>query len=356
MILVIDPSVSIIKLKIVSLKNKFSESNFEEINPEDIVNRIKSIKKNKKIKAIVFRIVYGSKNFNSLVEVNDKFLKQFKELVTEFPFYVPIIEMLIRTFHENCKGIKMFAMFETGFFNKLPKEEQYYAISLKLSKKYSFKRYGFHGIFHEFHAKKVGPNEKVVSIVFDKKTTVCSIYKNKPCSISLGYTPLEGIMSNTSCGDLDSGVVFYLMKNHKKSIFQIDDILKNQSGFKGITGYSLKMKDFMKLYGKDKKVNLAFDVYKNQVLKYIGEAIAILGGIDKIIISGQYVKVLLPVILNLLKSISFLGINLNPLPWGKNNDFLTITTKQSDVLISINNNSLFQIMAYTVAKKLKFLV
>jgi acetate kinase len=94
-------------------------------------------------------------------------------------------------------------------------------------------------------------------VVIDKQTTVCSARSGNPLSISLGFTPLEGVMSRTSCGDLDPGVVFYLMNNQGFSIYKIDDILKNESGFLGLTGYDLELKELVKFYGKDRKVTLA---------------------------------------------------------------------------------------------------
>ena len=155
----------------------------------------------------------------------------------------------------------------------------------------------------------------IISVVLDKQTTVCPVKNNLPLAISLGFTPLEGVMSRTSCGDLDPGIVFYLMNAHKFSIYKIDDILKNESGFLGLTGYDLKLKELVKFYGKDPKVNSAFEIYEGQLLKYIGEGISVLGGLDNIVFSGEGVGPLIPVIYSLIKKISFLGINIKSLPW-----------------------------------------
>jgi acetate kinase len=247
----------------------------------------------------------------------------------------------------------MFVFFETNFFSRLPNEEKCYAIPVELSKNNSFKRYGYHGIFHEYNAELVSSKSKLISIVFDNKTTVCSALARNPYSISLGYTPLEGIMSASSCGDLDSGIVFYLMKRYGNSLFKIDDILKRQSGFYGLTGYDLKISELIKLYGKDNKVTLAFDVYRNQILKYVGEAISVLGGLDHLIISGSEIKTFLPIIYKLLNDISFLGINLKCLPWSEDSAFVELTTHESDIKVSINYQTVAEIIARKTIKIIK---
>jgi acetate kinase len=244
----------------------------------------------------------------------------------------------------------MTAFFETAFFTGLPEEERYYAFPRKYFHKDGVKRWGYHGLFHEYNYSVARGAEKVVSVVLDAKSTVSSIYKNKPLSINLGYTPLEGIMSGTTCGDVDPGMVFYLMKAHNYSIFQIDEILKKQSGFLGLTGYDMDIAELFKLYGKDQKVTLAFDVYKNQILKYIGESIAVLEGVDAIIFSGDNAKSLQPLIYDILKGISFLGINLKTLPWPDKEESACVASEDSPVKIYVNYTSLPKIIFYNMAK------
>ncbi|MDD4202149.1 MAG: hypothetical protein PHQ52_01650 [Candidatus Omnitrophica bacterium] len=359
MILVVDPNISLVKISMVNTKNNCEEIFSEVLNMDQFDGKVnfravmKRICKNKKVKAISFRAVFGGDVFKTTTKVTPYFMEKLRKLTGSFPLYIPTLGKVIKNFYDFFRGINMFVFFETTFFSKLPDEEKCYAIPVELSKNNSFKRYGFHGIFHEDNAELVSLKSKLVSIVFDSKTTVCSALGQKPYSISLGYTPLEGIMSASSCGDLDSGIVFYLMKRYGNSLFKIDDILKRQSGFYGLTGYDIKIQELIKLYGKDDKVTLAFDVYRNQILKYLGEAISVLGGIDHLVISGSETKTFFPIICKLLKDISFLGINPKCLPWEEDGVFVELTTHESDIKVSINYQTLAEIIAHKTIKTIK---
>ena len=293
--------------------------------------------KNRKLEAASFRLLFGGGIFGENVKIDDHFFSKIKSLAQQFPFYIPVVDRSIRQFYEKHKGVPMFAFFETPFFEKLPDEEKYYAIPQEYFQKTSIKRQGFHGIFHKHNASLAGSQKKIISVVLDRQTTVSAIDSSRPLSISLGYTPLEGIMGRTSCGDLDPGIVFYLMKRYNLSIFKIDEILKSESGFYGLTGYDIDIDELFRFYGKDKKVDFAFLVYQNQILKYIGEGISVLKGFDAIVFSGCYAKTLAPLIYNLIKKISFLGITLEALPW--KNNLQMVSSENSRVKVYLDNTS-----------------
>jgi acetate kinase len=299
-----------------------------------------------RIKAIAFRVLFGGDFFDKPTFINQYFFAQFSKLTDFFPFYIPFMVSVMRKFHDEFAEIPQVAFFETAFFSKLPEEEKYYAIPYALHENNKIKKWGFHGIFHEANCGMFSESEKSISVVFDKQTTVCAAKDHKPFSVSLGFTPLEGVMSRTSCGDLDPGIVFYLMNVHKFSIYKIDDILKNESGFLGLTGYDLEFKDLVKLYGKDQKVNLAFDVYQSQLLKYIGEGISILGGVDNIVFAGSEIETMMPVIYSLIKKISFIGISTKSLPWGDKNEISQVSAKGSQVKVYLNRMGLAKVIFY----------
>jgi acetate kinase len=278
--------------------------------------------------------------------VSEQFLKDLSSLVPLYPFYVPRIEKLLEAFRDACPDVPLFAFFETSFFAGLSDEEKYYALPLGYLQDHHIARTGFHGIFHEFNASLFCEHAKTVSIVLDTQTTVASIYQDKPCSVSLGYTPLEGIMGKKTSGDIDPGIVFYLMKRYGLSMTKIDDMLKRQSGFVGLTGYDIPLDELFSLYGKDEKVTRAFDIYQNQILKYIGEGIAAMGGVDALVFSGSYVRTFVPLVHALIKKISFLGCNARALPWGLDQEITAITSSASAIKAYINTIPLERIIFY----------
>ena len=313
---------------------------------------LKKLKKKNTIKAISFRVLFGGDYFKKPCLVDKNFYQKFRKLLSLYPFYVPLAEKVIKSFRASIAKVPFFVFFETSFFSNLPQEAKRYSLPYKYSSNSNIRRWGFGGIYHEFNAKEVLSGAKVISIVLDRQTTISSVYKNKPLSTSLGYTPLEGVMGKTSCGDLDPGIIFYLMKKYKFSIHQIDDVLKNQSGFLGVSGYDLDLFQLYKLYGKDSNVTLSFDIYKTQIFKYIGEGISMLGGLDCIVVSGPHLSALLPIVYAILKTIYFLGLSLKNLPWPNNENVSEISNKDSKIKAYLNHTPLEEIIYYNTKKYL----
>lgn len=342
MVLIVEPGTKY--TKICSFNGNQEGVSFifsaDDLTQNNLQKKMSNILKHQSIEAVGFRVLFGADCFKRPVRVDEKFFKQFEKLIDLFPFYIPYARRTIDIFYKNFKGVPLIAFFENSFFTKLAKEESYYAIPYRYHEANRIKKFGFNGIFHEAASGLFAKNKKIISVVLDKQTTVCAVSKGAPATISLGYTPLEGVMSRTTCGDLDPGIVFYLIDKANYSLFKIDEILKSDSGFKGLTGYDLSFEEFIKLYGRDSRVNEAFEIYESQILKYIGEGIAIMGGVDSIVFSGCYVCAMQAFIYNLAKKISFLGINLTELPWENKKELIKVTSEGSGVEMLLNYRSI----------------
>jgi acetate kinase len=318
-------------------------------NSKDLQDTIRFLKGKKKIEAISFFINFGGNEFNSPVLINNKFFPKFARLMSFKPLYISTCHSVLHNFWEKFKDTPMKVFFDTAFFNALPESEKYYALPYKYYPRNNLRRWGFHGILHEMNAFLMPEEAKVISVVLDKESTISAIKDRRPVAISLGYTPLEGVMSRTSCGDLDAGIVFYLMKHCGLSIFKIDQILKKESGFLGLTGYDLNMEQLLKYHGRDPRVDLAFSVYENQILKYIGEGISLLGGVDYIVFSGSTAKLLIPVIHHILRQISFLGVQLKGSPWGGKGKIEEVTLPGSPIKAYLNRHIAPETIFYLTA-------
>jgi acetate kinase len=342
MILVVEPQIKYTKIYLFDKdRPAFSVSFFNsELTEKNLAKKISAISKNKPIEAIGFRILFGADYFKKPVLVNSNFLKSFDRIVDFFPSYVPHAKHAMSIFYQNFRKTPLIAFFETAFFTKLAEAERYYAIPYQYHAGSKIKKFGFHGIFHESAGGLFPKSKKIISIVLDKVTTVCAVRGAKPLTVSLGYTPLEGIMSRTSCGDLDPGIAFYLLDKAGYSLFKLDSILKNNSGFTGLTGYDLSFEQFAKLYGKDERVDLAFEIYQNQILKYIGEGIAIMGGVDAIVFSGCFLDTLQLTVYNLLRKIAFLGISLEKAPWDCRKELTQVNSYTSEIEVWLNRRSI----------------
>ncbi len=290
---------------------------------------IAKLSKKEPVRTVSFLLQFGGNRFKHPCPVNEEFLKELLTQSEFFPLYIPAAHQFIKMFCEQFNNIKFFAFFETSFFCLLPDKDRTYPIADKYFDNNGSMKWGYNGIFHAHHATLFDPVDKVISVVLDRQTTVCAIRNGKPLTVSLGCTPLEGIMSQRSCGDIDPGIIVYLMKEYGYSIYKIDDILKKESGFYGMTGYDLTLGQLISLYGKDEKVTLAFDVYKNHMLKYIGDSIATMGGFDRLVFSGCNAETLRQVVYMLLKDMSFLGISLAEMPWDTKSELVFLTLQNS---------------------------
>jgi len=357
MIIVVEPGQNKITLSSFAKNGAARPQKEVEWNPQDkncaqrIGAAVRGLCKNEKLEAVSFHLRFGGEAFGKPAKINRGFIERFSLLAASFPLYIPSVCALLEVFNKEVSA-PQYAFFESSLFSGLPESERLYPLASGYASGSQSAKWGYHGIYHEAHAKMLGKNQKVVSIVLDKFTTVCAINGGKPAAISLGCTPLEGIMSEKGCGDVDPGMIVYLMKERCFSMYKLDEILKGQSGFFGMTGFDLPLPELCKLYGKNDKVTLAFDVYRNQILKYIGDYMALIKGLDAVIFAGRYTAGLGQVIYALAKDMAFLGVTLNEMPWKTTEELTCITSKDSLKHFYLNSLDEKQIIARQTRKNI----
>jgi acetate kinase len=261
------------------------------------------------------RLRFGGDRFPNPTLVNSEFLSEFTQLTPAFPLFVSTAVAFLSELLPLLEGAPCYAFFETALFRDLPDAEKNYAIPPETGGAQPIRRFGFHGLTHEYHSAQLGHRGAVLSFVFDNTTTVCALRDGKPTYISVGYSPLEGVMGRTSCGDLDPGVVFYLIRALKESYYKIDNLLKKESGFYGLTGLDIDIGELSRHMASNPDVADAFEIYYTHLLKHAGEALAVTGGMDGVVFGGRFAKPLQPLILRLVKKLSFLGLRMKALPW-----------------------------------------
>lgn len=352
MIIIVEPGISQVVLWAYSRRGKevvagSRTEDFERLRePGRLDEALKLLAGTARIEGVAFRLLFGRDLFEKPARVDAAFFRKFTRLVEFYPFYIPTVCELLKLFAGYCPSVPMTAFFETAFFAQLPAHQRYYALPSEYYEKAGIRKWGFHGITHEGAAAIAGKERRTVSVVIDRQTTVCSMRAGKPVTISLGCTSLEGVMGRNFCGDLDPGIVFYLMKRYQMSLYKLDQIFKKESGFTGMTGYDLSLAEFAGLYGKDEKVGLAFSVYQNQILKYIGEGIAEMGGVDAIVFSGANLEAFSAVVYSLVKKLSFLGISLVCLPWEQDRSVFPISSDDSPVQVYLNSRPGSSVLYY----------
>lgn len=226
------------------------------------------------ITTIAHRFVHGGSHDKPLLIKSQKDLLPLKKLLPLAPLHNPFCYEGIKKCLKFFAAINV-AIFDTSFFHHLPFKSRIYALPEKITEKYGIRRYGFHGLAHEALLKSV-KGKRVITVHLGSGASIAAHFAGKPIDISMGFTPLEGLVMSTRGGDIDPGII--AMLSHKEDV---ETILNHESGLKGLSGTS-----DMAFLVKEPSHKNTVDIYCYRAQKYIGAYIAALGGLDTLVFSG----------------------------------------------------------------------
>ncbi len=260
----------------------------------DNLLKAKAINNLEEIAAIGHRVVHGGEYFRKPRIIDQRVIKQIKKCKHLAPLHNPVNLEGINGCKKFFPKIPQVAVFDTAFHQSIPKERYLYPIPLKYYNRYKIRKYGFHGTSHQFVAsqaakllKKQLKSLKLITCHLGNGCSITAIDKGRSVETSMGFTPLEGLMMGTRCGDIDVAAAFYIMEKEKLSIEQMDGILNKKSGLLGISGISNDFRSIMDACGANKpKAKLAYDMFTYRVKKYIGSYNFILKGVDAVCLTG----------------------------------------------------------------------
>ena len=248
----------------------------------------------KEIDAVGHRIVQGGKYFDRSVLIDEDVISKIDELAELAPLHNKAAIMGIRACQKHMPGIPMVAVFDTSFFQTLPPKAYMYPIPYEMSDKYSLRRYGAHGTSHRYIAERAAavlkePLEdlKLITCHLGNGSSISAIDHGIAVDTSMGLTPLDGLMMGTRCGSIDPAIVTFLMEHEGLTPAEMNRVLNNQSGLLGISGLSNDLRTIRKASERgDERAMLAYEMYSNSVKKYIGSYIAVMGGVDAIVLTA----------------------------------------------------------------------
>ncbi|MFA5355672.1 MAG: acetate/propionate family kinase [Candidatus Paceibacterota bacterium] len=252
----------------------------------------RELKKIGEVEKVCHRVVHGGEKFRDPIIVDKKVLAELKKYNNLAPLHNPFnvlgIEMSLKVFPKA----EQVAVFDTGFYKNIPEKAYQYALPEDLRNKYGFRRYGFHGISHEYAAreaaKKIGKefeDLRIISCHLGGGASITAIKEGRAVDTSMGFTPLEGLVMMTRSGNLDPGIILQLGK--ELSFEKLGDILNKESGLKGICGESEMLDVLKRIKEGNKKAKLALDIFVYSIQKYIGSYFGILGSCDLLVFTGS---------------------------------------------------------------------
>jgi len=252
------------------------------------------IKDEKEIYAVGHRVAHGGENFKGSVKVDNFVKKDIERLFELAPLHNPANLRGILCIEAILPNVPQVAVFDTSFHQSMEPFAYLYGIPYEYYEKYRVRRYGFHGTSHKFVAQKacdiLGLNIEKINIItchLGNGASVAAIKKGKSVDTSMGFTPVEGLLMGTRCGDIDLGITLFLAEKEDLSMKNTNDLFNKRSGMLGVSGVSSDMRDIEKAAeGGNERAKIALQMFDYRVKKYIGSYAAAMGGVDLIIFTG----------------------------------------------------------------------
>lgn len=295
------------------------------------------------INAIGHRVLHGGTKFTKSIVVNDDVKAAIRECFDLGPLHNPANLMGIEACEKVCPGKPNVAVFDTTFGMGMDEKSYLYAIPHEYFEKYGIRRYGFHGTSHRYVSARCAelmgkPIEelKLISCHMGNGSSICAIDGGKCVDTSMGFTPLVGLPMGTRCGDLDAGVIQFIMNKYGISIDEMLNILNKKSGVLGVSGVSSDFRDLDSAAadGND-RAQLALDMFHYWVAKVVGSYVAAMNGVDAIIFTAGVGENSKSSRAAIAEYFGYLGVKIDPVANSKRGEDIMISTPDSKVKVFV---------------------
>jgi len=279
-----------------------------------------SLKSFDEINAVGHRVVHGAEEFNSSVLITDEVVKKMEECIDLAPLHNPPNLKGIAAIKKILPKIPQVGVFDTAFHQTMPDYAYMYAVPYELYEKYSIRRYGFHGTSHRYVSQRACEilnidfkKQKIITCHLGNGASIAAVKNGKSVDTSMGLTPVEGLMMGTRTGDLDLGVMFYIMNKESLDVKAANKLVNKESGVLGISGVSSDMREVEEAEASgNERAKLALKMYNYRVKKYIGAYAAAMEGIDIIVFTGGIGENSPETREEVCKGFEFLGLDFDP--------------------------------------------
>lgn len=296
------------------------------------------------INAVGHRMVHGGERFSRSVVLTQEVLDVFVSCNDLAPLHNPANLKGVKAIEAILPNVPQIGVFDTAFHQTMPNYAYLYALPYELYEKYGIRRYGFHGTSHRYVSQRVceflgvdPQGQRIITCHIGNGASIAAIKDGKCVDTSMGLTPLEGLMMGTRCGDVDAGVITYLMDKENLTIEGVSDLLNKKSGVLGVSGVSSDMRELLAACeaGNERAI-LSEKMYYYRILKYIGAYAAVLGGVDTIVFTGGVGENQFECRRDVCRDLAYLGVELNyPLNDKVRGTETVISTPESKVKIVV---------------------
>jgi acetate kinase len=245
------------------------------------------------LSAIGHRVVHGGEAFRMPTRIDGDVIERIRGMIPLAPLHNPANLIGIEVAMRQAPDVPQVAVFDTAFHHSLPAHAYRYAVPEELYSRYQVRRFGFHGTSHAYVAKQAAAflgqplsSLNLITLHLGNGASVAAIRQGRSIDTSMGMTPLEGLIMGTRCGDIDPAIHFYLAREVGLDTAQLETLLNQDSGMKGICGHN-DMREVHRLADEGNlQAQLALDMYCYRIRKYIGAYSAALGRVDAVVFTG----------------------------------------------------------------------
>lgn len=261
--------------------------------------------------AVAHRVVHGGERFTRSCRIDAAVEAQIEQLSELAPLHNPPALHWIRAARAAWPAAAQIAVFDTAFFSQLPAIARRYALPAA-SQHWPIHRYGFHGLAHRYLWQRwaqLGGMGRVITLQLGSGCSVAALADGAPLDTSMGFSPLEGLVMATRCGDVDPGALLYLQRQTGWSIEQLEYALNHDSGLLGVSGVSKDLRAL--LASSEPAAREAVELFCYRARKYIGAYLAVLGGADAILFGGGVGEHLSSIRATILQGLEWAGVTLD---------------------------------------------
>ena len=277
------------------------------------------VKDIKEVEAVGHRVVHGGEKFAGSVLITDEVKAALEECIELAPLHNPANIMGIEACEAILPGVPMVGVFDTAFHQTMPKSSYLYGLPHELYTKYGVRRYGFHGTSHRYVSQRaaamLGKNIedcKIITCHLGNGASVAAIDGGKSVDTSMGFTPLEGLIMGTRCGDIDAAILPFLMEKEGLDAKGLSDFMNKKSGVYGMTGISSDFRDIEDAAAQNNELaQVALESYAKKVKKYIGSYAAEMNGVDAVVFTAGVGENGIDMRADIMANMDFLGMKLD---------------------------------------------
>lgn len=271
------------------------------------------------IGAVGHRVVHGGERFNESVLITDEVIEMLEECIELAPLHNPPNLKGIYAIQELLPNTPQVSVFDTAFHQTMPDYAYMYGLPYSLYEKYGIRRYGFHGTSHRYVSMRACEflgvpyeSQRIITAHIGNGGSITAIKNGKSVDTSMGMTPVEGLIMGTRSGDVDPGVISYIMEKEHMRPTGISTLVNKFSGVLGISGVSSDMREIeAAIKANNPRAILALETYNYRIKKYVGSYAAALGGLDILVFTGGVGENQASTRSAVCKNMEFMGIELD---------------------------------------------